>query len=435
MKRLLSVLLVFPFLLICVIPSVSAVEVGNFGSINLLDYGYFNAYDWLDEISFSGHTVRYWGDNPYFVVEFANPGLDSIGNYSFLVHTDCNQFYLGMSAAYMERTPFDQVYLVRGSELETYYSNPENIAINISIDGGSFIEFINFYVSADFQSVSSVGVAGYNLTTQGYFETSPGEYWENEYYIPNGVPYESIRFQFTPVADQGTYEYFDLHLGFSGVYISSINVLQGDKPLDYVLTSCYYDANGTLITKSGNGLNDVLSETVGDFWLSIRVRCPDSALIDGIPYIFIDCGTQNGNQSLQYGLTIFPAYVSITPSASNGLFMWLSRIWGSVESWFSTLYDLISESVGVWDDGGGMEADSDRAELENEFTNIEDQMGQLEKPDISDDTLNPDIIVPSHDVVLATAPLTAVMNNGTIKDVFMLAMIFIFAGYIIYGKR
>lgn len=441
MKRVISFLLIIPFVIACLVPSVSADEIIDYGNIDLLDLGYFSAFSYDYMISVQGYTVRYWSDYPNFNIEFSDPGIGSIDVFSMLVETDSTDFQIGYESVDISPTPFDNVYLVTGTSLNTdWTSTPDALAIHFDMFDGSYIRFINFFVSSGY--ISSVGVAGYNLTTQGYIETEPGEYWENEYYIPSGSADESIRFQFTPVAPEGSYEYFDIHLGFEGLYISAINVLQGDKPVSYILTSSYYDSNGTLITKSGNGLNDVLSETVGEFWLSIRVICPDAALIDGIPYIFIDCGTHNGNQSIQYNLSIFPSFVSLGSTAPSGLFQWMNRINTTVDTWFRDLYGMLEENINylldsVFINSGGaeMESDTTQQQIRDDFSNVEDQLGQLDKPEVSDDSLNPDIIIPSHDVVMATAPLTAVMSNGTIKDVFMLAMIFIFAGYIIYGKR
>lgn len=138
---------------------------------------------------------------------------------------------------------------------------------------------------------------------------------------------------------------------------------------------------------------------------------------------------------------------SVNSQTVNPVVYFLRNIWTTLKSnftsmvnslsgWFSSVIDTLKEGFSVSDtDGSGADFSTEAADQGDQFDDITDAMQGLEKPEVSDSDIDPGIIVPTSDVKFATSPLTVVLSDGVIKDIFMLAMIFIFAGYIIYGKR
>ena len=227
------------------------------------------------------------------------------------------------------------------------------------------------------------------------------------------------------------YDYLEYTLEVICSEITSITAYLGDDPLPFEV-SWIQSATPSYGTQYL-------------FSVSVDLTGVDRAS-SAIPTVFVS-GKLSVVEGQVNSVDILGCVGAVNSQTINPVVYFLRNIWSTLKSnftsmvnslsgWFTSVIDTLKEGFSVSDsDGSGADFSTEASEQGDQFDDITDAMQGLEKPDISGSDIDPGIIVPTADVKFATSPLTVVLSDGVIKDIFMLALIFIFAGYIIYGKR
>lgn len=242
---------------------------------------------------------------------------------------------------------------------------------------------------------------------------------------------DSVLLRFNPVLTEGTYDYFDINLEISGICVNSVSCTQGDKALDFDIGYSYLDAEGQVVLKNGTSASDVLSQSVTQCWITLRVYCDGADFINGIPYVWINGYIAKGLDPYSKGyVRMYPCSASFEPTVLSPVEYMLQKLTNTVDGWFSQVVKLLGGETGVADEFQG-EVTQQAGELEQMSSALE----SVEKPEISEVSGDLSSHVESSDVILAASPIQPLLENQYILSIFMISMTLMLGSYVLYGKK
>lgn len=443
MKRYISLLLILPVLIMAVAAPVSAAEA-NYGVYNLLDYGQIVGSNAVDAVSDELGNSVVWGntvlaedfaDYGFLAVWWHNPGIFNISGWSALVIIEniLDLYTLDGDFVISETDYGDNVYFL--SYTGPVEVNDNYVTLTFMYDvvppsGSCTIEFLNLYVKADYDNTIRVPLEIYDVL-HGTTDGAPAEGSSYDYLVnmnddatnQSGLTSAGqCCLRLRPMATEGTYDYLDLNFEVTGINITSISCLQGDKALEFDVGYSYLDTGGNFIVSSDSSNGEVLSNTYTRYWVSIRVYTEGANFIQGWPVVFIN-GTNFTSVSDGQGWNIkfYPTYVSYNVSILDPYVMWLNKIYQALHP--EGAEDAASEFQNQVDQ---------KAEQMQEMAGV---MDSVEKPAMDSVSSDMSGIVSQGDIMLAAAPLNTLMSNEIILSLFTMALVFVTAAYVLYGKR
>lgn len=433
MKRYISLLLILPLILAAVTAPASAADA-DYGFVNLLEYGtvvdaykygstYTQIYTVNNYLTLSGSGV--------YDVTFENPGIIEDGQFSCLVFTDATISVFGGKNFTVHDTAFgDDVKLIVGTATASssyFYDTLSYFTMTFQISAGTYLEFINFYVTPAYENTVAVPLEIYDVLHGSTDGATAGATYD---YIVNmndtatnnaGQSAGQCCLRLRPMATEGAYDFFDLSFEVTGINITSITCMQGDKALDFDVGYTYLDASGNFVTSSDAAGSDVLSNTYTRYWVSLRVYTPAANFIDGWPLVFIEGVNYSAVADGQsWNIRFYPTQISYNTSLMDPILYWLVKI---------------ARLLNPDDGGSAAEFMQQVDEQSQQLQEMADVMDSVEKPAL--DSVNTDItsLVPMNDIVLATSPIRVMLSNEIVIGVFSISLLFMLASYVLYGKK
>lgn len=435
MKRYISLLLILPLILAAVAAPASAAEA-DYGYVNVLEYGYVvDAYKYASpmiKLYQTNNRLTLQGSGTYQVT-FQNPGIISGGQFSCLVFTDATFSVFGSKDFTVSDTAFgDDVKLISGSAANggTYFYDIESyLTFNFQISGGTYLEFINFYVCNAAENTVFVPLEIYDVlhgTTDGATAGATYDYSVNmNDDATNSAGLTNAGqccIRLRPMATEGAYDFFDLSFEVTGINITSITCMQGDKALEFDVGYTYLDADGNFIVSSDSASGEVASNTYTRYWVSLRVYTPAANFIDGWPLVFIDGVDYSAVSDGQgWNIRFYPTQISYNTSIMDPILYWLVKI-----------ARLLNP------DGMSGAASEFQQQVDEQSQQLQDMAGimdSVEKPALDSFDVSVDSYVSQTDVTALAAPMAVFFEGEIFGSVIMMSILLATAGYVLYGKK
>ena len=447
MKRFLSLMVVASLVLSAAVIPASAAGA-NYGIYNLLDYSKITSISFEYE-DYSGQWVEKTiagGSNSVGLpvgtgtvyITYHNPagsmvyGISGLINLNRIDSISCSLGDLSLSDTdYSTNTKFYEIEFYNKTGGNGFYNDTVTLEFDFDVSiGGAKLEFLSIYVKTAYDSTVRTPIQIYDTihsTTETFSASAASHsYTVNMNYGPTnqaGIAAGLCTIRLRPLATEGTFDFWDLNFEVTGINITSISCLQGDKSLDFDVGYTYMDSSGTIIVNpDSQGAGDTLTNTYARVWVSLRVYTKAANFIEGWPLVFIN-GTSTSaiTDGLQWNITFYPSYVGYNVSIFDPYVMWLNKIYsalhpeGAVEA-----ADKFTDKV------------KEQSEQLNQMVGT---MDSVQKPSL--DSVQSDIsaIVPQGDMVLATAPLGTLLGNEIIVTIFSISLLFVMVSYILFGKK
>lgn len=150
-----------------------------------------------------------------------------------------------------------------------------------------------------------------------------------------------------------------------------------------------------------------------------------TSLYDSISY----WGMNIYNNISTWGQNIVDGIASMATSLYDSISYWGQNIYNNISTWGQNIVNVLSPDTSASD-----EVVDDAVSKGDHLGGLNQQIGSIEKPDVSGSADISGIISPG-DLSVSTTFLTTVVNAPYISQVVMLALILSLAAYVLFGKR
>lgn len=479
MRRFISFILVFSFLIPCFFVSAKADEVPNF--MELLDYGY---------VHHDGHYVS--GNRTEIIdndeVVYFNLPYGMTVNYVDILFYASASVQKSVSAG-LSAWDYTGLYIKQISEhiyrAYGYISEHTYEKIEFKFSSTSTSGYVNFYsVKVQFSTGVSQYVSGTVVRGDGFgfnWDGMSEEVWTSN---PTYLDEASLQLIFR---NWTAFDSITLYLDMRVEEITSIRLRADDGtaiPFDYsvfanateqgyYLLSISFDLNG--VRDSGSPpILEITYKNMLDYdnyihfygcsgFVSLRYPDPElywfqeiyNSLVgpDGIPFLqYID----NALNAVA-GVTgnIYVQVSEIFSILSEGFYPMFEEIRGYCHSIYSTVdafktevslrfFDVIDE-IRTWGTRLEMaltpnlsdheESMDQAAEQATEIQDAMQDLEQMEKPEVDDIPSSITTIITGNEVIIATQGLGLLMMNPVLRELLTMAFTLALAAYVLFGKR